>query len=57
MYAPVDPKQGYNHAKFERPCVKCVPKEANVKVFVKSENMSIISLEYMQKNKNNIFMT
>ena len=33
LYAPVDPKQGYNPAKFERPCMKCVPKEANVKVF------------------------
>ena len=33
----VDQKQGYNHANFERP-------KANIKVFVKSGHMSIISL-------------
>ena len=50
-YESLDPKQGHNHAKFERPPWKSVHQKANVKVFVNSENMSIISLEYDQKWK------
>ena len=40
--------KGYNHAKIERPSLNSVHQKANVKVFVKSENISIISLEYVQ---------
>ena len=42
-------KQGCNHVKFERPLVNSVHQKANSKMFVKSENMPIISFEYMQK--------
>ena len=31
-----DPKQGYNHAKFERPPLNSVYQKANVKAFAKS---------------------
>ena len=41
----VHPKQGYNNAKLERPALDSVYQKANVKDFVKSENMSIISPE------------
>ena len=44
-YELVDPKQGYNNAKFEKPCLHSVCEKANNEVFVKSGNMSIISLE------------
>ena len=47
----VDPKQGKNHAKFERPPLKSICQKANIKVFVKSENVSTISCEYVQKWK------
>ena len=47
----LDPKQCYNHAKFEGPPINSVCPKANLKVFVKSENMSITSLEYAQKWK------
>ena len=49
-YELVDPKQSYNNAKFEKPRSNSVHKKANDKVFVKSGNMSIISLEYVQKS-------
>ena len=39
--------QGYNHAKFERPPLK---------VFVKSENTSFISLEYVQNVTNSAIL-
>ena len=42
---------GYNHAKFERLPLNCVHQKANSKVFVKSENISILSLEHVQKWK------
>ena len=48
-YKLVDPKKGYNHAKIERPSLNSVWKKA--KVFVKSDNVSIISLEYAQKSE------
>ena len=32
-YEMVDPKQGYNHAKFARPLLNNVPKKAHDKVF------------------------
>ena len=35
-YKLVDPKQGYNNAKFEKPCLNSVCWKANDKVFVKS---------------------
>ena len=34
-YELVDPKQGYNNAKFENLCLKTVSEKANKKVFVK----------------------
>ena len=46
-YELLDPKQGYNHAKFEKPSLNSVHQKTNVKTLVKSENMSIISLEYV----------
>ena len=42
----VDPKQGYNNAKFEKPRSNSVRERANNKAFVKSGNTSISSLEY-----------
>ena len=42
-YKLVNPKQGCNNAKFEKPCLN------NVRSFVKSGNKSIISLEYVRK--------
>ena len=52
-YELPDNEQDCNHAMFERPPLKLnsACQKANVKVFVKSENMSIISLEYVQKVK------
>ena len=52
-YELLDQKQGYNHAKFERPPLQShsVLQNPNVKVLVKSENTSIIYLEYVQKLK------
>ena len=41
----VEPKRGYDHAKFERPPLNNICQKANTKVFVKSQNMSIISHE------------
>ena len=37
----VDPEQGHYHAKFER-------SQANVKLFVKRGNVSVMSLEYVR---------
>ena len=37
-YELVDPKQGYNHAKFERPPLNSVRQKTNMKDLVKSEN-------------------
>ena len=47
----VDPKQGYNHAKIVKPHSTSHCKKVNVKVFVKSGNTSIISLEYIHTSK------
>ena len=44
----LDPEKDYNHTKFERPPWNSVRQRAKRKVFDKSENMSIISLEYTQ---------
>ena len=38
-YILVDPKQCYNHAKFEEPPLKNLHEKANVKAFVKSVNV------------------
>ena len=38
LYELLDPNQGYNHVKYERPPLNST-----------SENMSIMSLEYVQK--------
>ena len=54
-YILLDAGQGYNHAKFKRPPLNNFPPKANVKVFVESENKSIISLEYVQKWKNMVY--
>ena len=43
----VDPKQGYNIAKYEKSCFNSVHVKANDKVFVRSGNMSITYLEYV----------
>ena len=50
-YKLVDSKQGCVHAKFGKLRLNKVSKKANVKVFVKSGAMSIISLEYVRKSK------
>ena len=50
-YKLVETKQGYNNAKFEKPYSNSVCERAKDKVFVKSRNMSIISLEYVQESK------
>ena len=49
----VNPKQGYNHAKFEGSCFNGVREKAYLLacVFFKRENVSIISLEYVRKSK------
>ena len=49
-YALVEPNQGYNNGKFEQPHLNSVCNKANNKVFVKSGNPSIISLEYVWKS-------
>ena len=46
-YELIDPKHGYNNAKFEKSCLNRICEKANDKVFVKSGNLSIISLEYV----------
>ena len=43
----VDSKHGYNNAQYENPCFNSVCEKANDTVFVKSGNMSTVSLEYM----------
>ena len=40
------PKHGYNHAQFERPPLTTVHKKVNIKIFITSGNMSIISLDH-----------
>ena len=48
-YELVDPKQGYNCAKFERLRLNSVREKANGKVFIKPGHVSTISLECAQK--------
>ena len=50
-YELVDPKQGYNNAKLEKPHLNCVCEKNNDKVFLKTGNTSIISFEYVRKSK------
>ena len=38
----LDPKQGYNHAKFERPCFNSVPEKGNLKTKFKPENVNYL---------------
>ena len=55
----VDPKEGYNRAKFETSCDNDVREKANVKVFsffFKRGNMSIISLNMSKTRNSGIFM-
>ena len=47
----VDLKEYYNHAKFKKSCCKDVWVKANVKFGSKQGNMSIVSLEHLQKKK------
>ena len=54
-YEFLDPKQGYNHAKFERSPLNRVHKNANIKAFLKSENMSNISLAYVQRSNKVVY--
>ena len=51
-YKLVDPKECWSNTKFEKPHLNSVHEKANNKVFVKSGNISIISLEYVQKVEN-----
>ena len=55
-YDLLDPEQGYNHAKFEQPPLNSVCQKANIKVFIKSENTSIISLGYVQRCKIVVYL-
>ena len=50
-YELVDPKQGYNYAKFEKPHMNTVHEKANDSVVVKTGNTSVISLECAHKLK------
>ena len=50
-YELIDPKQGYNKAKIQKPHLNSVCKKANVKIFVKTGNMSIISPKIVQNLK------
>ena len=45
----VDIKESYNHAKFEKSHFNDTWEKANIEVF--SDNMSIISLEHVQKSE------
>ena len=47
----VDLKQGYNDGKFEKPRLNSVCKKANDKVFVKSGNSSVVSLQCVNAKK------
>ena len=47
----LDPELSHNRAMFERPPLNNVHQKANVKVFVKTENISVIILECVQKSK------
>ena len=47
----IDPKQGYNNAKVEKPRLKSVRGKANDNIFVQSGNTSIISFEYLQQSQ------
>ena len=49
-YKLVDPKQGYNNAKFGKPRFNTVSEKASYKVFVKSGNTLVISLHYIGKS-------
>ena len=46
-YKLVDPKQGYNNAKFEKSRLNSICQRANDNVFVRSVNTAIIFLEYL----------
>ena len=50
-YELVDPKQGYNNAKLEKCRLTSVREKADKKMFVKSGNTSIFSLEFVRKSK------
>ena len=55
-YRLVDPKQGYNNAKFEKACLDSVCERANHKVLVKSGSSSVtISLKDVHKSKTVIY--
>ena len=45
----LDPKQNNNHTHFERPPLNSVYQKANI--FVKSQNTSVTSLKYVQKQQ------
>ena len=47
----IDPEQGCNHAKFERPHINSVCEKTNMKVFLSQQERSMISLEYNAKKK------
>ena len=47
----VNPKQGYNHAKFERCCFDGIQEKADFQVSFKRGNMSVISREHVENQK------
>ena len=47
----VDPKQDYNHAKLKDLVLMVSEKRPMLKFFAKRGNISIISLEHVQKNQ------
>ena len=51
LYEWLDPEQGYNDAKFQRPLLDVVCQKAVIYGFALSENVSVVSLEYVQKWK------
>ena len=54
-YELLDPKQGYNNTKFEKPRLNSVGEKADDEVFVNLRNTPIISLEYVRKSKTVVF--
>ena len=52
----LDPKQGYHPAMFEKSHLNSVREKASDKVFVKSGNISIISLEHVRKSEIVVYL-
>ena len=50
-YDVVNPKQGYNNTRFEKPHLNSVCEKANDNVSVKSGDTLMLSLEYVRMSK------